>query len=416
VATAGSALPAKETARLDQLTSLRFFAAMMIVMLHATGSFGIQKSALTLNQGVAFFFVLSGFILTYVYPRLDSAPAVRAFYRARIARIWPAHAACFLIGFLLIPYAWNTETGVANLLLVHAWIPQSRFYFSYNDVSWSVSTELFFYIAFPLLVHKLESTWRIKIAAAAMLVIAILCVVNVMHLPAYGSPASDDLGRLVTSNGLLYANPLARLFEFVGGMCIALAWRRSSAVSRGVAAATAIEIAAVLFCLASLLYLNPLATLGRDFLGDAGAAWLGHSGSVLAFGALIFVFAKGQGAVSRLMTLPVLVLLGEISYSCYLIHHILLYTYHANAAKFAHVPDAAAFSIFLVVLFLASYLLWALVEMPGRRLLAGRRTIHGTPAMRRSWRVFLRPSRPLFAGITLILVLSMVRTMAATNG
>lgn len=73
-ATAGSALPAKETARLDQLTSLRFFAAMMIVMLHATGSFGIQKSALTLNQGVAFFFVLSGFILTYVYPRLDSAP------------------------------------------------------------------------------------------------------------------------------------------------------------------------------------------------------------------------------------------------------------------------------------------------------------------------------------------------------
>jgi len=57
-ATAGSALPAKETARLDQLTSLRFFAAMMIVMLHATGSFGVQKSALTLNQGVAFFFVL----------------------------------------------------------------------------------------------------------------------------------------------------------------------------------------------------------------------------------------------------------------------------------------------------------------------------------------------------------------------
>jgi len=46
----------------------------------------------------------------------------------------------------------------------------------------------------------------------------------------------------------------------------------------------------------------------------------------------------------------------------------------------------------------------------------GRRTIHGTPAMRRSWRAFLRPSRPLFAGIALFLVLSMVRTMAATNG
>ena len=122
------------------------------------------------------------------------------------------------------------------------------------------------------------------------------------------------------------------------------------------------------------------------------------------------MFAKGEGAVSRLMTLRVLVLLGEISYSCYLIHHILLYTYHANAAKFAHIPDAFAFSIFLVVLFLASYLLWSLVEMPARRLLVGRHAIHSTPSMRWSWRVFLRPSRPLFAGIALILVLSMVRT------
>ena len=412
----GSAVPGKETARLDQLTSLRFVAAMMIVMLHATGSFGVQKSALTLNQGVAFFFVLSGFILTYVYPQLDDGRAIRAFYRARIARIWPAHAACFVIGFVVIPYAWNTATGVANLLLVHAWIPQSRFYFSYNDVSWSVSTELFFYLLFPLLIHDFASTWRIKLAAATILVIAILCATNIMALPAYGNPGIGDQGSLVTSNGLLYANPLARLVEFVLGMCIALAWRRSAPLARNLAAATAIEIAAALFCVASLLWLRPLADLGRDVLGTAGAAWLGHSGSVIAFGVVIFVFAKGEGAVSRLMALPALVILGEISYSIYLLHHILLYAYNANAAKFAHVPDAAALSIFLVVLFLASYLLWALVEMPGRRLLAGRHEIHSTPSMRWSWRVFLRPSRPLYAGIALIVVLSVVGTMASTRG
>jgi len=46
-------MPGKETARLDQLTSLRFVAAMMIVMLHATGSFGIQKSALLTRVIVA---------------------------------------------------------------------------------------------------------------------------------------------------------------------------------------------------------------------------------------------------------------------------------------------------------------------------------------------------------------------------
>jgi peptidoglycan/LPS O-acetylase OafA/YrhL len=76
----------------------------------------------------------------------------------------------------------------------------------------------------------------------------------------------------------------------------------------------------------------------------------------------------------------VLVMLGEISYSCYLIHHILIYAYQANAASFAHIPDAAAFSMFLIVLLLASYLLWALVEMPGRRLLVGRHGISARPA------------------------------------
>jgi peptidoglycan/LPS O-acetylase OafA/YrhL len=81
-------------APLRGLTSLRFFAAAMIVVGHGAGEFGFQLDAdalFALNTGVSFFFVLSGFILYYNYPVLPDRAAVSRFYLARFARIWPLH-------------------------------------------------------------------------------------------------------------------------------------------------------------------------------------------------------------------------------------------------------------------------------------------------------------------------------------
>src|SRR6266446_3820239 len=140
------------------LTSLRFFAAAMIVVFHSVNAFRIwdnTKIPYPLAQGVSFFFVLSGFILTYVYPSLKGGHGIRDFYVARIARIWPAHFVAFLLLLLLIPsggWVWKGEhlweIGITNLSLVHAWIPVASYYFSFNSVSWSISTEAFFYLAF----------------------------------------------------------------------------------------------------------------------------------------------------------------------------------------------------------------------------------------------------------------------------
>ncbi|MGI4797549.1 MAG: acyltransferase family protein [Janthinobacterium lividum] len=60
---------------LPALTSLRFVATSMIVVHHVAGYFGNTAGGLNhlaLDQGVSFFFVLSGFILFYRHEELHN--------------------------------------------------------------------------------------------------------------------------------------------------------------------------------------------------------------------------------------------------------------------------------------------------------------------------------------------------------
>jgi peptidoglycan/LPS O-acetylase OafA/YrhL len=84
--------------RLAALTSLRFLAAAAIVYHHVMGAWAFPRvPQFHFAQGVSFFFVLSGFILTYRYPVLRDWREIRRFWLARFARIWPAHATSLVI-------------------------------------------------------------------------------------------------------------------------------------------------------------------------------------------------------------------------------------------------------------------------------------------------------------------------------
>jgi peptidoglycan/LPS O-acetylase OafA/YrhL len=375
-ATAPVAVPgAGERPRLDALTSLRFFAALMIVAFHARGLFGFEQAPVYLAQGVTFFFVLSGFILAYVYPRLDTARELRGFWRARVARIWPAHLATLALGAVLVGYPWTWATGAANVLLLHAWIPLSAFYFGYNAVSWSISTELFFYLAFPWLARRWDATGRWKLLGAALLVVALGVACAAWGLAEQFPPNDPVGGYAVTRDGLMFMHPLGRLLEFTLGIAIAKAWEQRGARPLP-GNATAWELGAVAVCVGWMFALPRIAEASQAWLHPIVDDWLEHSGALPAFVALIFVVAPGRGALSRALSAPWLVLLGETSYSLYLVHQILLGTYRLHQASFPPMPDAMAAALMLAVLLLASYLLWRVVELPARRWLLGRREPH----------------------------------------
>jgi peptidoglycan/LPS O-acetylase OafA/YrhL len=357
----------------------------MIVIQHSAGLFGSSKEhSVPWAQGVSFFFVLSGFILAYTYPKLETWPEIQQFWRARVARVWPTLLVTFLLSFWLLSLSWDTRTAFANLLLVHAWIPFPTYYFSYNSPSWSISTEVFFYLAFPFLIKRWDRTWLAKVLISGIVVIALILLCNTLQLPSYGS-----LNDGITRHALLQIHPVTRIFEFIFGIWIAFYWRnREDRTPCNKNLANLREIGAVLLVGASMYFIVPIAHSGYlTWAGPATTQWLVDSGSMFAFGLLIYVMATGGGQISAWLSNSILVLLGEISFSIYLLHQIFLRYYQSNIASFPNYSNGISLAIFWAIVLLASYLMWALVEMPCRRLILGRwgQEMHATEAMQKSW-------------------------------
>jgi peptidoglycan/LPS O-acetylase OafA/YrhL len=400
-------------ARLDALTSLRFFAAMMIVLFHTQEGFGRSPSTFNLAQGVSFFYVLSGFILMRVYPRLADAAAVRAFWRARFARVWPAYMFALGLGAWMIGYPWRADTAVAYVAMVQAWIPIPAYFFGYNAVGWSVSTEWFFYLAFPLLAAGFERTWKWKLAATFVLVLALAALSASVDMSTSGRVWLPEDRFALNQNGVMYIHPLSRLFEFTVGMCLARAFGARRGDGPGVGLATVLEAAAVLACVASVGLSLQVEELVRASLGTPLASWTHAAGSLPAWAALVYVMALGRGLLSRALAWRPLVLLGEISFSIYLLHQILHIAYQARAHELPAVQEDVAFVLYLGLVLLASYVTWRFIEMPARRLIVGGQP-HGSavvaqvvPARKARW----RPALALVA-----LVASVATLGAASSG
>jgi peptidoglycan/LPS O-acetylase OafA/YrhL len=347
---------------------LRFIAAAMIVAGHSKGFFGIPHTwaaDVPLFHGVSFFFVLSGFILAYVYPSFRDNAAVQRFWVARFARLWPAHVAAGVLGVVARPHLHAfllTPMGILDawlmLLMVHAWVPLELVFVSYNPASWSISAEAFFYLLFPLLIWGWARTWHWKLAV-------VLGLAGTMVLIGWWIGAPHHSAReamIVTLDGLIHVSPVTRLVEFVIGMAAALAFRRLPSIS-STAAATALECGAIVLVLWAMTFAPSWFQYGPPtrWLGASPGFFLQSTWCAPAFALLILAFAVNKGLLARLLSFAPFVLLGEISYSVYLVHQSLLQMFRGSP-----VQGWMGYCLFLIVTLALSWAIWRYIETPCR--------------------------------------------------
>jgi len=365
--------------KLNVLTSLRFFAAGLIVLHHSSGHFhfGSDINAFfPTYQAVSFFFVLSGFILTYVYRDFDSPGSVRRFFIARIARVWPIHCVTLLLtlaGFSVWFSHMATGPGslesfwlplVSNLFMVQSWIPVSEFYYSFNAISWSISTEFGFYLLFPLLLAGFRFNWPFKWVGAFVFTIAVVLLLHYLS-------TTTGIKNPMTIFGVICINPLARTFEFTSGMVMAMFYNRiKHTYTPGQNAATLIELTALTAVLAGMSMNLSLQSAVFPYLGVPGKFWVDVGNTNVMFVApFILVMALSKGWISRVLSGPVFVFLGEISFSVYLLHQIILRAYSGYFEMHVTTPVWFSFGYYIVVVLLGSYMLWEIIEKPCRRLI-----------------------------------------------
>lgn len=341
---------------------------------HSKDVFELTRSVgspIPLNLAVSFFFVLSGFILTYNYRDLQGRAEVMSFYEARIARIWPVHILSFGLVLLLIPKGlWIASaatpqiTGItlSNIVLLHAWVPFFGYFFSYNGVSWSISTELFFYVAFPWLIQHWKKSWHYKSAIVLLVAVGALTLGTWLNFPGI-----DEQHPLQISNvGIGYTSPVVRIVEFMMGMWAAKLFIRLHAYRGGHPAVwTVIEVA----CIVAVFFFWKLCLeyAIRSKSPNGWQIYIGSSGGAITFPFAIGVMAFGRGWISKMLMFKPLVLLGQASFALYMTHQLMIAFVHVNKARyFSGIPDPALFLLYWSFCIALSIGIFLYVEQPAR--------------------------------------------------
>jgi len=303
----------------NNLNSIRFIAAFLVIIHHVElgkslaglpNSFTHPFVAVVGKLGVVLFFVLSGFLITYLLMEEEKNKgeiSLSKFYLRRVCRIWPLYFFVFFLSFILsrhtdlwkaaYSYSW-INLGMILLFMTNL----SRIFFPaipFFSHTWSVSVEEQFYLFWPVLMKWVKNKW-LGIASVILLYIALsLGLQYYVSLGEAGSLATNAFSAISVMNidcmaiGGLYALIFRSKNKWYGYI--------SSRIMQGFL----------------LVLLVTLVALGVKF------PVLHYELYAILFGACIMNMVS-QNSVLTIEYRP-LQYLGQISYGLYMYHPLVIY-------------------------------------------------------------------------------------------
>lgn len=295
---------------IKSFAGFRFIFALLICLAHMVlaEQFGGKGLFFDTNAPLAFFFVLSGFVLTFAYYEKiqNNAFFAKDFLKKRFAKLYPTHLLALAIVLLLFAntYTWNGKTWAtlfAQIFLVHSYVPKIECYFAFNRVSWYLSTLFFLYFCFAFIFP------RILKAKKNMLILFCLCVVWAMGilLTAHFYKSNDDY--------VFSVCPLPRLLDFFVGAWLYLFYKKLKNVEFSSVLCTILEIVALL-ALPATYILNNFVNIPNKY--QYCFLYL-PAVSVLI---LVFALTDQKGVFAKFFGCKAMQNLGNISFAFYMVH------------------------------------------------------------------------------------------------
>lgn len=341
------------------IDGLRAIAVLAVIGFHA-GFQGFSGGFV----GVDIFFVISGFLITGIILREKAANrfSLIDFYQRRIRRIFPA---LFAMLAICTPIAWwlllpHERVDYAQSLLAVAVFGANFYFWQTSDYfatdaelipllhTWTLAVEEQYYLLFPLLLLFL---WRFN-KVIILNVLIFLLVISLLF---------SDWGWRTFPDANFYLLPF-RAWELLAGALAAISYENAKQYQGDNNRLWLIGLKQGLSLLGFVLIIGSIVFFDSSLPFPSFYTLIPVSGSVL-----IVSFSQHNQGIGRLLSLPLLVGIGLVSYSAYLWH----YPIFAFARLYSiDSPSMGLMALLSLLTFFIATLSWYLVEQPCRRQLA----------------------------------------------
>ncbi|MFN0106119.1 MAG: acyltransferase family protein [Bryobacteraceae bacterium] len=370
--------------RLSPLDGLRGLASLIIVILHYRNlNDKWNETIINTNpfwdqlilvykfgwMGVEFFFVLSGFIFYWKYGEMISEKAITLtnFAILRLSRLYPLHVATLFLTAFLQYLVWSKSSttfvygnnDIYHLLLQltflnYGWV---EFGHSFNAPAWSIALEMGLYFLFYAVCFGRKN--RPLVALGLMMLF--------LHVHIRGPiPNFPMLNEPFTRVGYCF---------FMGGLLhfIYSKVKNAGKIMEYAGFASLMGIIVILYCIQSFV------------IGNAAMAQLigPRFNTVIAFGVFPMLITCGMffPPASKLLSTGPLRLLGDISYSMYLIHFPIqiAFYYFTLVSGPVDFKEKSVFWTYIAIVLGLAYLSHFYFEKPAMKWLRARLVQRDTP-------------------------------------
>lgn len=312
--------------RVTQIQFLRFIFFFLIFFLHCNKWHSLNENA---KNGaicaVSFFFILSGVLTGYSSYSKECILSIKEIKNEiikKIKKFYPLYIITTIVSIFYsdIPIYIATYNFVElkiqllqlikNGLLIQSWFKERYFY--YNGVAWFLSSIMFlwmFNVPFKYFLNKINKNKYKYLFFIGLFVLIISCTIIYCYL------LKDKNVQFYE-----YVFPISRLGEYLSGMILGFSINpliKKIKVNKKIKIlCTFVELFAIIFLFININLIN-----NNIIWQERIIRWL------IPNFIIIIVFLIGGGYISEIFKNKYLVMLGDISFECFLLHHVIINIY-----------------------------------------------------------------------------------------